>query len=88
MTPPMDAAAREADLRVRIRRQIKILRVKSAALGRPSVWDSPKMRDAFEAVAVSGGLGFPPEQLEDPIVTRFDPADPFNADPRPDSPSS
>lgn len=70
--PPMDPAAREALIRQQIRHRIKALRVKSAILGKPSVWDSKKMRDAFEAVAVSGGLGFPPDKLEDPIVSTFD----------------
>lgn len=71
--PPMDAAAREADLRRRVRREIKILRVKAAALGKPSPWDSAKMRSAFEDLFVDGAFDYPPEKLKDPKVIYFDP---------------
>lgn len=81
--PPIDAAAREADLRRRVRRQIKILRVKAAARGKVSPFESAKLRSAFEDVVVAVGLGAP-EDLEDPTVTRFDPAHPFDPDARPD----
>ncbi len=72
MTGPVTDAEREAEVRRRVRHRLKALRVKAALLGKPSPWDSPKMRAAFEDLAVAGGLGFPPEKLEDPKVVKFD----------------
>lgn len=55
MTGPEAGAAREAEIRRQVRHRIKALRVKSAILGKPSPWESAKMRAAFEDVAVGGG---------------------------------
>ncbi len=87
MTGPVTDAEREADLRRRVRHQIRVPMFKSQLQGRRSPFEDLKIRRAWEAFYVSGAFEGPPEKLENPMITRFDPARPFDPDPLADPPS-